>query len=54
MPENIGEELGNKMIEGWTAGLIEGVKLLAPYFIGFLILYIGGKLIARYFRNRKK
>lgn len=35
-----GEELGNLMVKGWYSGIWEGIKLLWPHFLIFLVIVI--------------
>ena len=48
-----GEELAGLMTQGLVSGLLQGILILAPYFIGFCILCLLIGAIKRAFRRKK-
>ena len=48
-----GEELAGLMTQGLVSGLLHGVLILAPYFIGFCILCLLIGAIKRVFRRKR-
>lgn len=48
-----GEEMAGLVTQGLLNGLLQGVLLLAPYFIGFCILCLLIRAVKRTFRRKK-
>lgn len=48
------EELNDLIMQGIFSGLWEGVKILAPYFIGLILIYLAIAVIKKHFRKKKK